>query len=79
MVPDLPLGSCQASGKVEVQQKLLDVLAKDNELSARLRQGWLNSTTVISCDRVQFCLSIKITNPKHSKTLFLHMFGACCL
>eukprot|EP00438_Fugacium_kawagutii_P008421 Skav234467 [mRNA] locus=scaffold1647:259705:265279:+ [translate_table: standard] len=29
----------EASGKVEVQQKLLDVLAKDNELSARLRQG----------------------------------------
>lgn len=52
VVPDLLLGSCQASGKVEVQQKLLDVLAKDNELSARLRQGWLNS------DRVQFCFSI---------------------
>ena len=31
----------QASGKPEVQQKLIEALRKDNDLSVRLRQGQL--------------------------------------
>ena len=60
---------CQASGKPEVQQKLIEALRKDNDLSVRLRQGQLICLQLIST--VKTCIKpwrMAKNMEKHPKT-----------